>query len=108
MATGGRYDSLVASFRNPVVNRSRMMESDESMAYPAAVGALIHVDKVISILKEHHDESAALVDVAISTVGHQPLTKEQASLVKDFWNNGIKATIVDHFEVIICLSFISF
>ena len=62
-----------------------MMESDESMTYPAAVGALIHVDKVISILKEHHDESAALVDVAISTVGHQPLTKEQASLVKDFW-----------------------
>jgi hypothetical protein len=76
------------------------------MSQPTVVGGLIHLDRVAAILKETEVvEERVLVYVAICTVGYRPQTKEQASLVKDLWNNGVRATVLDHCQVLIIFFF---
>lgn len=100
LATGGRYDALVKCFRNPLVVRRKA--DGEPINLPSVVGGLIHLDKVTTMLKESEVlEERVLVDAAIYTVGYLPDTKEQASLVKDLWNNGVRATVLDHCQVFI-------
>lgn len=71
------------------------------MSQPTVVGGLMHLDRVAAILKETEVvEERVLVYVAICTVGYRPQTKEQASLVKDLWNNGVRATVLDHCQVL--------
>lgn len=99
MATGGRYDALVKSFHNPLVSRRKA--DGEPLSQPTVVGALIHLDRVSNLLKETEGiGERVLVYAAVYTVGYRPQTKEQASLVKDLWNNGIRATVLDHFQVV--------
>lgn len=58
------------------------------------------MDKVATILRESEVlEERTLVYAAIYTVGYLPDTKEQASLIKDLWNNGVRATVLDHCQV---------
>lgn len=98
LATGGRYDALVKHFQNPLVNRRRM--DGEAPSQPTAVGAMIHLDRVVAKIKETEGSTErALVYAAVYTVGNCPQTKEQASLVKDLWNNGVRATVLDHCQV---------
>ena len=100
LANGGRYDALVKSFQNPLVNRRKT--DGEPLSHPTAVGAMIHLDRVVAILKETEAiDERILVHAAIYSVGHRPQTKEQASLVKDLWNSGVRATVVDHCQVFI-------
>lgn len=95
LATGGRYDALVKSFQNPLIVRRKA--DGEPVSQPSVVGGLIHMDKVATILRESEVlEERTLVYAAIYTVGYLPDTKEQASLVKDLWNNGVRATVLDH------------
>jgi len=109
LATGGRYDDLVASFRNQssikFINRIShcqpiiKMEND-TVSPPCAIGAVIHLDKLISVVKEScSKEEGMVVSVVVCTVGHRPLTKEKAWLVRDLWNSGITATTMDHLQV---------
>lgn len=99
MATGGRYDALVKSFHNPLVIRRKI--DGESPSQPTVVGASIHLDRVATLLKETEGVGErVLVYAAVYTVGYCPQTKEQAALVKDLWNNGIRATVLDHFQVV--------
>ena len=58
------------------------------------------MDKVVSILKEmENPEEHVLVTAVICTLGYRPQIKEQASLVRDLWNNGVRATVLDHCQV---------
>lgn len=99
MATGGRYDALVKSFHNPLVNRRKI--DGEPLSQPTVVGAMIHMDRVSTLLKETEGVGERmLVYAAVYTVGYSPQTKEQTSLIRDLWNNGIRATVLDHFQVI--------
>ena len=41
----------------------------------------------------------APVDVVVATVGPQPLTRQQAALVSELWNGGVRATTLDHCQV---------
>ncbi|XP_046647623.1 LOW QUALITY PROTEIN: eIF-2-alpha kinase GCN2-like [Daphnia pulicaria] len=50
LATGGRYDALVRSFQNALVNRNKV--DGEPMSQPTVVGGFIHLDRVAAILKE--------------------------------------------------------
>ncbi len=98
LATGGRYDALVRSFQNALVNRRRV--DGEPMSQQTVVGGLIHLDRIAAILKECEVvEERVLVYAAIYSIGCRPQTKEQASLVKDLWNNGVRATVLDHCQV---------
>lgn len=116
LATGGRYDDLVASFRNQssikFINRishgqpTIKMENDV-VSPPCAIGAVIHLDKLISVVKESCSKEESMVaSVVICTVGHRPLTKEKAWLIRDLWDSGITATTMDHLQV--TFSIISF
>ena len=98
LATGGRYDSLIKCFENPLVNRRKI--DAESSHQPTVVGGVIHLDRISTILKgsEGADERV-LVYAAVYAVGSRPQTKEQASLIKDLWNNGIRAIVLDHCQV---------
>lgn len=98
LASGGRYDALIKTFQNPLINRRRA--DGEPIKQPTVVGAVIHVERLATILKENENVDRRIhVDAAVCTVGHRPQTKEQAALVKDLWNNGIRATILDHCQV---------
>lgn len=97
MASGGRYDKLVTSFRKPLIVRRK---GEEEPSQPAIVGGSVHMDKVVSILKDTgNSEEQMLVSAVICTLGYRPQIKEQASLVKDLWNNGVRATVLDHCQV---------
>ena len=90
---------MVRSFQNALVNRKKV--DGEPMSQPTVVGGLIHLDRVAAILKETEVvEERVLVYAAIYSVGYRPQTKEQASLVKDLWNNGVRATVLDHCQVL--------
>jgi hypothetical protein len=70
------------------------------MSQQTVVGGLIHLDRIAAILKECEVvEERVLVYAAIYSIGCRPQTKEQASLVKDLWNNGVRATVLDHCQV---------
>lgn len=98
LASGGRYDALITSFRNPLIVRRK--GDGEEITQPACVGGSIHMDKVVSILKEmENPEEHVLVTAVICTLGYRPQIKEQASLVRDLWNNGVRATVLDHCQV---------
>ena len=97
MASGGRYDALVTSFRKAHIVRRK---GEEEVYQPAIVGGSIHVDKVVSILKDMgNSEEQVLVSAVICTLGYRPQIKEQALIVRDLWNNGVRATVLDHCQV---------
>ena len=53
---------------------------------------------------ENPDERV-LISCVICSVGHRSQTKEQASLVRDLWNVGVRATVLDHCQVVYLLHF---
>jgi len=99
LAAGGRYDALVKSFENPLINRRNKMDG-ETVLQPTVVGGSIYLDKVVTLMKNlDRPDERVLITAAICTVGYRPQSKEQASLVRDLWNAGVRATVLDHCQV---------
>ena len=79
---GGRYDNLVGMFSGKQI---------------PAVGVSIGIERIFNILEEKYKDSPDIrsveTEVFVAVIGKN-LTKERFKVLKDLWDNGIKAEIL--------------
>lgn len=89
IAAGGRYDGMIASFRQ-ALDRSGMLRPGPPQA---AVGVSICMDKVVTLLHDS-DERVKSLDVVLWSSGHQTAL-DAAVVAKDLWGSGMKCLLLD-------------
>ncbi|XP_066996679.1 eIF-2-alpha kinase GCN2 [Anabrus simplex] len=95
IAAGGRYDSLLAKFRQ-TLDMTAVAPRDVSQA---AVGISISLDKIVSALQEE-DNVAPNVNVVLCSLGHRPMLREKAGVLRDLWAAGIKCQLMDNAQTL--------
>lgn len=93
IAAGGRYDSMLMSFRK-ILERTGMT-SKEVNQYGAGIS--ISLEKLVSAVSEvsENPENKYAIDVAVSCIGNPRREKEMIDLLRELWGQGLKVTILD-------------
>jgi len=95
IAAGGRYDSLLETFRSTLEVIGLIPKGTKQFG----VGVSISLDKLISGLESEELErfrgGSRIVEVVICSMGHHALSREKISIMKDFWAHGISCTCLD-------------
>ncbi|KAG1682245.1 eIF-2-alpha kinase GCN2 [Nymphon striatum] len=86
IAAGGRYDSLVSSYKFAPTSVNH-----------GAVGVSISVDKIINCISED-EKIEGLADAIVCSVGNTSLIREKCAICQELWASGIKTTI--HYDYI--------
>ncbi|CAH0391950.1 unnamed protein product [Bemisia tabaci] len=81
LASGGRYDSLIASFRQLV-----RCSTDISLS---AAGISLSLDRFVTALLPEL-KTLAITDVLICSVGQNSMAQEKLSVAKDLWSAGVR------------------
>jgi translation initiation factor 2-alpha kinase 4 len=68
----------------------------------AAAGISISLDKIVSVLQD--ESNAPAIDVVVCSIGHRPLVKEMAAVIRELWAAGIKSSLIDGLQVYCCPS----
>ncbi|XP_017783992.1 PREDICTED: eIF-2-alpha kinase GCN2 [Nicrophorus vespilloides] len=93
LAAGGRYDNMIRTYRNTVVQ-----DNESSMDIKqSAVGVSISLDKLTSAMQKNQDDMTnfAYLDVAVCSLGTNAFIKEKSKVLKDLWCAGIRCTLID-------------
>nr|CAD7463560.1 unnamed protein product [Timema tahoe] len=98
VAAGGRYDAMLASFRQ---NLELTGVSGKGLSQ-AAAGVSISLDRLVSALQELEegeeegdDTPFGALDVVVCSLGRSPMVREKCTLIRELWAAGIRATILD-------------
>ncbi|KAK7862324.1 hypothetical protein R5R35_005220 [Gryllus longicercus] len=89
IAAGGRYDSLVAMFRQRLEDAGMQLREVKQ----SAIGVSIALDKIILALQE--ESLPAMLDAVVCSLGNNPMLKEKATLVRDMWASGIRTLLME-------------
>lgn len=77
LAAGGRYDNMIADFRN-IMEQANMLSKDIQQS---AVGVSISLDKVVQAIQEEQSiQEEQLLDVVVCSLGTKTLLKEKAKV----------------------------
>lgn len=93
LAAGGRYDSMIKSFRN-VIEQATMLSLDTQQS---GVGISISLDKLVQAIQKENEEMPKCdnLDVVVCSVGIKPLLKEKSQLLKRLWSLGIRYVLIE-------------
>jgi hypothetical protein len=84
LAAGGRYDSMIASYRKIVQEANPL---SKEVPTQSAVGISLSLDKLVqAMMREKPDDLAKMefLDVAVCTLGSKPLIKEKTKVTPTF------------------------
>ncbi|XP_063231098.1 eIF-2-alpha kinase GCN2 isoform X2 [Bacillus rossius redtenbacheri] len=90
LAAGGRYDSMLHTFRK-TVELAGMVPREVSQS---AAGVSISLDRIVSALQAC-DQDARALDVVVCSLGHGPMIKEKCAVVRELWAAGVRANLLD-------------
>ncbi|XP_054261632.1 eIF-2-alpha kinase GCN2-like isoform X1 [Macrosteles quadrilineatus] len=87
IAAGGRYDCLIASFR-------QMQDEGQGVSGQSAVGVSVSLDKLATALAADQC-GLAPVDVVVCSVGTSATTRDKLTLTRDLWTAGVRTYLLD-------------
>lgn len=93
LAAGGRYDSMIKSFRS-IVEQATMLSLNIQQS---GVGVSIALDKVVQAIQKESEEIVRqdYYNVVVCSVGIKPLLKEKTQILKRLWSIGIRYVLVE-------------
>lgn len=91
LAAGGRYDSMIAEYRN-IMEQANMLSKD---LHQSAVGVSISLDKLAQAVQENSTSNFELLDAVVCSLGSKTLMKEKAKVLKILWAAGIRACLIE-------------
>ncbi|XP_031334945.1 eIF-2-alpha kinase GCN2 isoform X2 [Photinus pyralis] len=94
LAAGGRYDGMIASYRN--VKEEAIMLNKELQQ--SAVGISISLDKLIQAVQEGGDFSEATtsnLDAVVCSLGNKIAPRERFLVLTDLWAAGIRCCLIE-------------
>ncbi|KAJ4436658.1 hypothetical protein ANN_16789 [Periplaneta americana] len=105
IAAGGRYDNMLANFRNmqepPLLDNTTSKTLDmtgmtSKEICQSAAGISISLDKIVSALQD--EDNTPIVDVVVCSFGHRSMVKEKAAVLRELWTAGIRSSLVDSLQ----------
>ncbi|CAH0551983.1 unnamed protein product [Brassicogethes aeneus] len=94
LAAGGRYDSMIATHRN-IMLQANMLDKD---VHQSAVGVSISLDKLVQAIQRESGDEVTVpdhLDVAVCSIGTKPMLKEKAKILKSLWAGGIRCFLIE-------------
>ncbi|XP_030764956.1 eIF-2-alpha kinase GCN2 [Sitophilus oryzae] len=94
VAIGGRYDAMIAYYRN-IMEQTNMITKDVQQS---AVGISISLDKLVQAIQKEDSEELPKVttlDTVVCSVGSNHLLKEKIKMLKCLWRHGIKSSLIE-------------
>uniref|UniRef100_A0A1B6C0L6 non-specific serine/threonine protein kinase n=1 Tax=Clastoptera arizonana TaxID=38151 RepID=A0A1B6C0L6_9HEMI len=89
IATGGRYDILVSTFRLALEGTREGSQ--------CAIGFNLSLDKLVAALQVEEHKLSSL-DVLICSIGQNRMTREKLTILRDLWAARIRCFLIDSFE----------
>lgn len=91
LAAGGRYDTMIAEYRN-IMEQANMLSND---LHQSAVGVSISLDKLAQAVQETSAGNFEFLDVVVCSLGSKLLVKEKARVLRSLWSAGIRACLIE-------------
>lgn len=91
LAAGGRYDNMIADYRN-IMEQANMLSKD---FHQSAVGVSISLDKLAQAVQESSAANFEFLDVVVCSLGTKLLMKEKAKVLKSLWSAGIRSCLIE-------------
>ncbi|RZC35247.1 Pkinase, RWD and/or tRNA-synt His domain containing protein [Asbolus verrucosus] len=94
LAAGGRYDSMITSYRK--IMEAANVHGKEIQQL--AVGISLSLDKLVqAVIREQCDDLPKMefLDVAVCSVGSKPLLREKTKVLRNLWAAGIRCALIE-------------
>ena len=94
LAAGGRYDSMITSYRK-MIDNANMSGRDIRQS---AVGISLSLDKLVqAVMREQSEDlpNTEYLDVAVCSVGSKPMLKEKTKVLRSLWAVGLRCVMVE-------------